>query len=345
MVVDNGGSGKLVLQLCGNAHGNGGVLHNALEGLGDGGAELTVISADAAGHDGLVGNGVVALAGVHGTNSQDQGVQGIIDAGNEGLQVHDDGSGSHQGVAAQMGVSAVGGNTVNGEGEAVAAGHAAAGLEVDVRRLQAAPDVLAHDSVHALQDLALFHVPHHAAGSLLGGLEEQADLAAGESVLVLHQDLGGAQERGDVTVVAAGVHHALVDAGKVVAGLLGNGKGVDIGAQQNGLAGLAGIEIGVASGLIAEADHIIAHLLQLLLDLVGGLEFLPAELGMLVEPSALFDNVILGRLSGILEIHRLVPFCSMERQTGRRWLGRRRPAVKVMWDGSYSALKSIAVWT
>ena len=62
------------------------------------------------------------------------------------------------------------------------------------------------------------------------------------------QDLQRAEHHGDVAVVAAGVHAALVDAGEILAGLLGDGQGVDIRTQQDAAARRAVLAIGVGRG-------------------------------------------------------------------------------------------------
>ena len=74
---------------------------------------------------------------------------------------------------------------------------------------------------------------NHELGALaifLAGLEHDADLAM-DVVGHVAQDLQRAEHHGDVAVVAAGMHAALVDAGELLAGLFGDGKGIDVGAQ------------------------------------------------------------------------------------------------------------------
>ena len=65
---------------------------------------------------------------------------------------------------------------------------------------------------------------NHELGALavfLAGLEHDADLAV-DVVGHMAQDLQRAKHHGDVAVVTAGVHAALVDAGELLAGLLGD---------------------------------------------------------------------------------------------------------------------------
>ena len=90
----------------------------------------------------------------------------------------------------------------------------------------------------------------HEFGALavfLAGLEDDADLAV-DVVGHVAQDLQRAEHHGDVAVVAAGVHATLIDAGELLAGLLGDGQGVDIGAQQDTAARCAVLAIGVGRG-------------------------------------------------------------------------------------------------
>ena len=56
----------------------------------------------------------------------------------------------------------------------------------------------------------------------LAGLEHDADLAV-DVIGHVAQDLQCAEHHGDVAVVTAGVHATLIDAGELLAGLLGDG--------------------------------------------------------------------------------------------------------------------------
>lgn len=90
----------------------------------------------------------------------------------------------------------------------------------------------------------------HELGALavfLAGLEDDADFAV-NVVGHMAQDLQRAEHHGDVAVMAAGVHAALVDTGELLAGLLGDGQGVDIRTQQDAAARRTVLAVGVGRG-------------------------------------------------------------------------------------------------
>ena len=92
--------------------------------------------------------------------------------------------------------------------------------------------------LHALKQPLLHHMPRTDHG-LLGGLEEEENIAR-DLLAALCQQLRRAEQHRRVDVVAAGVHDALVHAGKRKAGLLMDGQRVDIGAEGDALTGAFG---------------------------------------------------------------------------------------------------------
>ena len=301
VVVDEGAQIVVVLQARLDAQGGGGVLDDAAQVALDGHTEGGVEGPDGAVHHRVVGDDVEPLARVHLAHRDDQGVQRAVVPGDEGLEVQQDGRRADQRVRAQLRLGAVGREALHGDGEVVAAGHPAAGLHVQIGLLQLAPDVLAEDGVHAVHQ-PMLHVVVRPVAGLLAGLEDQLHLAV-DLVLVLHQQLGRAQQHGDVAVVAAGVHHARVLAGEGQPGLLLHGQGIDVGPEGHGPA-LAAVQHGPAAVVVRIAVDGIAHFLQLRLDLVGGRRLLQGQLGVLVEPAALFDDIALSGFRGLFEIHK-----------------------------------------
>ena len=141
----------------------------------------------------------------------------------------------------------------------------------------------------------------HELGALavfLAGLEDDADFAV-DVVGHMAQDLQRAEHHGDVAVVAAGVHAAFVDAGELLAGLLGDGQGVDVGAQQDAAAWRAVLAIGVGRGA-AKGRHK-ARLKGTLVGDIHGVELVgdvrsrallgKAQLRVLMEVAALLDDI------------------------------------------------------
>ena len=102
-----------------------------------------------------------------------------------------------------------------------------------------------------------------------------------------------------MAVVAAGVHAALVDAGELFAGLLGDGQGVDVGAQQDAAAWCAVLAIGVGRGA-AKGRHK-ARLKGTLVGDIHGVQLVgdvrcraflgEAQLQVLMEVAALLNDV------------------------------------------------------
>ena len=141
----------------------------------------------------------------------------------------------------------------------------------------------------------------HELGTLavfLAGLEHDADLAV-DVIGHVAQDLQRAEHHGDVAVVTAGVHATLIDAGELLAGLLGDGQGVDIGAQQDAAARRAVLAVGIRRGTAKRCHQ--AGLERTLVGDIHGVELVgdvggrallgKAQLRVLMEVPALLDDV------------------------------------------------------
>ena len=208
-----------------------------------------------------------------------------------------------------VGVGAVGGLAVDGDLEHVAGGPALALHGGDLTAGEDGVDVHADGALHPRHDALTDH-GLGALAQLLGGLEDEADGAAellGVRVEIFHRS----QQHGHVVVVAAGVHDALVDAGKIQTGLLHNGQGVHIGAQQHRVAALklAALQVAVqARGIETVVGD--SRLVQLPADAVGGLKFLEADLGMQMELAAEGHQLVHLCVDGFsVLVHNDVSFC------------------------------------
>ena len=128
------------------------------------------------------------------------------------------------------------------DGEALEGGHGDPGAGHHQAGGQVGGEV---EAGHALDPEPVEHTAlEHRSGplaGLLGGLEEQDD-PAGEPGRPLRQHRGGAEQGGGVAVVPAGVHHPGDARAEGKAGLLLDGKGVDVGAEQDGAAPAAALE-------------------------------------------------------------------------------------------------------
>ena len=157
--------------------------------------------------------------------------------------------------------------------------------------------------------LEVVHDIPGAVADLLALLEAEVDLA-GELLLVLGEDPGGAEQHGGVGVVAAGVHAAVNLRLEGHIGLLMHRQGIDVPAHGDGLARAAGVD---------QADHIglgdphigDPHLVQLLADAPAGPDLLVGELRMAVELMAQVDHIVFVLLCFLMDIeHCLSVLCS-----------------------------------
>jgi len=117
----------------------------------------------------------------------------------------------------------------------------------------------------------------------------------------------GAQQHGNVGIVAAGVHNAVNGGliGQIV--LLGDRKSVHVAADEDGLAGLAALYGGQYAGLKTTLYVRHGSLIKFGLDELAGFIFLGAEFGVHVEVSAGLDDVVAVLLSSFLDVHNM-PF-------------------------------------
>ena len=172
-----------------------------------------------------------------------------------------------------------------------------AAVDRDLAGVDLAPDVHGEGAVDALGDTG---ADHHlgALAVLLGGLEDHADLAVDVVGHVAH-DLQGAEHHGDMAVVAACVHEALVGGCVLDLGALGHGQRVDVRAQQDPPARAAVGAVGVRGGAAQRGDHAgleralvgDVHGVELATDVAGGADLVQAGLRVLVEVPALADDV------------------------------------------------------
>lgn len=110
----------------------------------------------------------------------------------------------------------------------------------------------------------------------------------------------GAKQHGDVAVVAAGVHAASLSEQNGSAGLLGDGKRVDVGAQHEAAARSAVLKVGVRRAPAQRGDDAggggtfvgNAQGVQVRADLGGGVVLLVGDLGVGVVPAPAVDDVV-----------------------------------------------------
>jgi hypothetical protein len=126
---------------------------------------------------------------------------------------------------------------------------------------------------------------------LLGGLEEQ-DVAPGELRGAFDQHLGGAEQGGGVTVVAAGVHHPGDAGAEGEAGLLLDGEGVDVGAEQHRSPRPPTLQAEHRPGGRGTAQLLEPERAQPLPDDRRGDDLLAGQLGLGVEGPAQVDGLV-----------------------------------------------------
>jgi hypothetical protein len=140
------------------------------------------------------------------------------------------------------------------------------------------------------EDAALEHRAGPLAG-LLGGLEEQ-DVAAGQVGRARRQHLGGAEQGGGVSVVAAGVHHPGDAGAEGEARLLLDGEGVDVGAEQHRSPRPAALQAEHRPGGGGTAQLLEPERAQPLADDRRGADLLAGQLGLGVEGAAQVDGLV-----------------------------------------------------
>ena len=153
--------------------------------------------------------------------------------------------------------------------------------------------VRADDRVHVVEEPRVKH-RERALSGLLARLEEDLH-AAGEAVAVVGEPERGAEQSGHVQVVAAAVHHAVVDGGERQFRVLDDGQAVDVGAQGDARAGtsLTADESDDTGG-----ERVVEHLHTVRLQLVdkvdAGVVLLEAAFRMRVQIMPDGDEVGIG---------------------------------------------------
>ena len=172
-------------------------------------------------HVGTAGNDVARAAAMDFADGQNGGLEGRDIAADQHLQGHHQLGGNHHGVDALVGHGPVRARTFDIDAEPVGIGHARTGLAAYGAGVDLTPDVCGVGAIDAVEHTRADH-EFGALAVFLTGLEDDADLAV-DVVGHMAQDLQRAEHHGNVAVVAAGVHAALVDAGELLAGLFGDG--------------------------------------------------------------------------------------------------------------------------
>ena len=224
LVVGDG----VVGELCLGAQGGRGMLHDAAHELRHFLVGRIAVGAHRAGEVGRAGDNVACGAAVQLADGDDSRLVGADLARDDGLQGVDDLCGHHNGVVTALGHGAVARGAAYVDTEPVGIGHARSGLAAHGAGVDLAPDVRGVGAIDAVEHTRADH-ELSALAVFLAGLEYDADFAV-DVVGHMAQDLQRSEHHGDMAVVAAGVHAALVDAGELLAGLLGDGQGVDVGA-------------------------------------------------------------------------------------------------------------------
>ena len=181
--------------------------------------------------------------------------------------------------------------------EPVGIGHARSGLAAHGAGVDLTPDVRGVGAIDAVEHTRADH-ELSALAVFLAGLEYDADFAV-DVVGHMAQDLQRSEHHGDMAVVTAGVHATLVDAGELLAGLFGDGQGVDIRAQQDAAARRAVLVVGIRRGTAKRCHQ--AGLERTLVGDIHGVELVgdvggrallgKAQLRVLMEVPALLDDI------------------------------------------------------
>ena len=227
----------IYLAAVGLAHRFGNFLHALHQHLFGG----LIAGADGALHDGGIGNHIGSDTGLELAGGDDaEGAGGQLTGVDLG-QGHMNVSRGGDGVDSQVGHGTVAALALDGDLILVAGSHATAAVHNQhnaVRHGHASHGVDHHGGVHMgiLQHASLDAVLR-ALQRFLAGLEQQLDGTL-KLILMLLQQLGGAQHHGRMGIMAAGMHLAGIFRGEIHFRFLLNGQRVHISPDQKALAGL-----------------------------------------------------------------------------------------------------------
>ena len=175
---------------------------------------------------------------------------------------------------------------VDADANLVGAGQNSAVANADGARVQLGRDMQRGHRVDLIEiNLRVVQKQLRALENLLRRLDEEVD-RAGELILHLAQNLGGAHVDGAVDVVPAGVHHAgHFAAGRHILRFL-NGQRVDVAAENDrgAVSGLCAFQLKEEAGF---ADPLEAVILDVLLDVIfqqrTGVVLVHAQFGVFVD--------------------------------------------------------------
>ena len=207
----------------------GGVFHHFLESAADQIAIRLVEIAHSPLESGFGGHHVPHMAAVHFGNGQHQRVEGRDVAAHDGLQAQNNTGERFDGPGALVRVAGVGALGVEGHAEFHAAGHHRLNADGQLAGRIVGVVVRADNGFDIVHESGVDHGAGALAG-LLAGLEQDFDRPC-ERVTVFGEPERGAEQAGHVQVVAAAVHHALVDGTEVQSGVFHDGQAVDVSAQ------------------------------------------------------------------------------------------------------------------
>ena len=255
---------------------------------------------------GGAGDDVDGLAALDDADGDDGGLERVDAAGDDLLGVNDELSQREDGVVAVLRLGTVG--VLAGDldvvevesrgGDAVIHAH---GADLGSSRR----DVGGHDGVdvRVLHDAGLDHGASAAHwGLLLARLEDEL-YSAGQLVAHAAEHLGRGEQHGDVRVVAAGVHDAVVLACEGQAGLLLDGQSVDVRADGDALAGLGALDDGDRAGGQRALNAVAAEALEELYYLLRRAELVVAQLRMGVEIAPPGEHLIGYFMSSGSDVH------------------------------------------
>jgi hypothetical protein len=242
----------------------------------------------------LVRDHVRGRAGVELADGDDGRVGRVVLAADELLQVQHRLGRRHDRVAAQVWIRPVAAPADERGDEHVGRRQQHAGLGGDRAHRQPGPAVQAehgrHPGPQPPVEHAALHQPPPTAAALLGRLEHQLH-AVRQLARRRLQHRSGSQQRGRVTVVPAGVHHAGVGGGVGQAGVLGDRQRVDVGPQRDArLRWISDPGDGRRRRIGHAGDELDAQAGQLGADQLRRLVLGVAQLGDLVQPVAQVDG-------------------------------------------------------
>ena len=241
-------------------------------------------------------NHVPTAPGRHRTHRHHCGLRRIDFAAHHRLQVLNDGGGNDRRINATVRLRAVTALTDDVDREFVAGGHAGTGVNRHLSRVRIAPHMKPEASGNAFER-ALLHHGLCALRRFFSRLEADAHRPV-NLIPEFSEHFRRRKHHGDVAVMPAGMHHAVILARKGKPRVFRNRQRVNIGTDHEGLPREFPLHIAHDAGFKAAVTPLKPHLRQFFPNALTRFVFLRAHFGVGMKITTHFDDVAFRVLRG-----------------------------------------------